>query len=168
MRQRFLGLCIAPLLLCLLDNTLTLVGQPAEYWAGDRSKVDEDSPTFNHLLQISPLADIAGVAVWMGVFVAIILLLPDTPALIVSIAVTIGHTSGAASWILDRYHFGYQLTMALTLLSASLLGVDIRWAWKAAPAGQYRLVCLPPVLRWLLIAGLFAIGVYLFLWPRTP
>jgi hypothetical protein len=33
-RQKFPGLCLPPILFCVLDFTLTLVFQPAEYWQG--------------------------------------------------------------------------------------------------------------------------------------
>jgi hypothetical protein len=169
MRNRFFGLCLPPLLLCLFDSTLTLVGQSSQYWAGNYWLANERNPTFNSLLNISPWADMAGIAVWMGVFVGILLLLPDTLALIVSIAVTFGHTVGAATWLYSRFfrsEYGYQMCNALFLFTAILLGTSIRWGWQAAPAQQYH-IGLKPILRWALIAVLFAVGVYLALWPRS-
>ena len=167
-RNRLLGLCLPPLLLCALDVTATLLGQSAEYWAGDYLRVNEGSPTFNHLLQIHPLAFVVGIVAWIAVFVGIILLSPDVLALILSIAVTFGHAAGAATWLLWRFHYGYQALNGLWLASAVLLGLGIRYGWQAAPSCEYRISGWPYWLRWLLIAGLFAIGVYLFLWPRMP
>jgi len=167
-RNRLLGLCLPPLVLCALDNTVTLLGQSAAYWAGNYLQVNEASPTANHLLQIHPIALIVGTAMWMAVFVCIILLLPDALALIVSIAVTFGHAAGAATWLLWRFHYGYQAANGLWLASAVLLGLGIRHGWRAVPSCQYRLSGWLLRVRWLLIAGLFAIGVYLFLWPRMP
>ncbi len=169
MRNRFFGLCLPPLLLCLLDGTLTLLGQSAEYWAGNYSQANEGSPSFNSMLNLSPWAAVALMAVWIGVFVGIILLLSDTLALIVSIAVTLGHTVGAASWIYFRFfrdQYGYQLCNALFLFTAVLLGTSIRWGWQAVPSEHYR-VGRKPILRWAAVAVLFAVGVYLFLWPHT-
>jgi hypothetical protein len=105
---------------------------------------------------------------WAGVFVGLILLLPDTLALIASLAVTFGHTVGAATWLLFRFQYGYQACNGLFLLSAVLLGLGIRVGWQAVPAHAYRLTGWSPVLRWGLVAGLFGVGVYLFLWPRMP
>jgi hypothetical protein len=166
--RRLLGLCLPPLALCALDGTLTLIGQSARYWAGDYARVNEGSPTFNHLLQIHPAAYVVGILVWAGVFVSILLLLPDTLALIVSIAVTLGHTVGAATWLLWRFHFGYQVCNGLFLTSAVILGLGIRWGWRAIPDREYRLQGWPWGLRWLLALVLFGVGVYLFLWPRMP
>jgi len=167
-RHRLLGLCFPPLLFCASDCTATLLGQSAAYWAGNYVRVNETSPTFNHLLQIHPAAFAIGMLMWMAVFVGMILLLPDTLALILSIAVTFGHTVGLATWLLWRFHYGYQAVNGLFLTSAVLLGLGIRWGWRAAPSCQYRLSGWPWVLRWALIVGLFAIGAYLFLWPRMP
>jgi hypothetical protein len=166
--RRLTGLCLPPLLFCTLDGTLTAFGQSAEYWAGDYACVREGSPTFNHLLQIHPAVFAAGLLVWAAVFVGIILLLPDTLALIVSITVTFGHTVGAATWLLWRFQFGYQVCNGLFLASAVILGLGIRWGWRAVPDWEYQLRGWPWGLRWMLALGLFAVGVYLFLWPRTP
>jgi hypothetical protein len=158
------------MLLCLLDNTLTLLGQSEEYWAGNYSQAREGSPTFDSLLRISPWADVAGIAVWIGVFVGIILLLPDTLALIVSIAVTLGHTVGAATWLYFYYYYpsqyGYQMCNALLLFTAVLLGTSIRWGWQAIPA-QHHHIGRKPILRWGAVAVLFAVIVYLALWPHS-
>lgn len=167
-RNRLLGLCLPPVLLCAFDNTVTLLGQSAEYWAGDYLRVNEASPTFHHLLQIHPLAFAVGIMAWMAVFVGIILLSPDILALIVSIAVTFGHAAGAATWLLWRFHYGYQAVNGLLLASAVLLGFGIRYGWRAVPSERYQFSGWLLRLRWLLIAGLFAIGTYLFLWPRMP
>jgi hypothetical protein len=167
LKRRLLGLCLPPLLLCLLDNTLTLVGQSAQYWAGNYLRANEGSPTFHQLLQTHPAAFIAGSAIWAMVFVGGILLLPDTLALIASIAITFGHTIGVATWLLYRFHCGYQLCNSLVLLSATLVGVGIRWGWRARPEPEYRLWKLPSLVRGGLAGLLLGVGMYVYLWPRN-
>jgi hypothetical protein len=164
-RQRFLGLGLPPLLFAVLDSSLTLAGQSAEYWSGRYERVNEMSPTFQQLLAIHPLAFVGGELVWVAVFLGIILLLPDTLALMASIAVTFGHTVGAATWVLWRFQFGYQACNGLFLLAAVTLGGGIRWGWRAGPPQEYR---LPLSLPWrcVLAAALFAVGAYLYLMPR--
>ena len=164
MRRRFVGLCLPAMIFCVLDTTLTLVRQSAQYWGGDYSQADERSPTFEHLLRISPLVDVAGTVVWIGVFVGIILLLPDILALIVSIAVTLGHAVGACTWVWE-FEAGYQICNGLILLAAVVLVLGIRYGWQAKPTELY-CVSMPSFRRWLLTACLFAIGLYLFLWPH--
>lgn len=165
-RQRFLGLCLPPLAFAMLDGSLTLAGQSAQYWDGAYSGVNEMSPTFHDLLAIHPLAFAGGFVGWMAVFVGLILLLPDTLALIACLVVTLGHAFGSATWIIWRFNFGYQACNGLFLLTAVSLGLGIRLGWRAGPPQEYRLPYLNAAWRWVLAAMLFGVGVYLFLWPR--
>ena len=167
LRQRLLGLCLPPILFCVLDFTLTLVFQPAEYWWGDRTRIIEGSPTFHYLLSTSPAAFIVGVLVWIAVFVALLLLLPDTPALVTSIAIVFGHTAGTAAWLRGRFPFDYQLLVSLFVLSAVAIGLGVRWGRQAAPKEPLQLGRLPGLWRWAMVAAFVAVVVYLFLWPRT-
>jgi hypothetical protein len=166
LRPRFLGLCLPPMLFCVLDFTLTLVWQPAEYWHGDRTCIIEGSPTFHQLLTISPAVFVVGVLVWMALFVSLLLLLPDTPALLTSVAISFGHTAGTAAWLRGRFSFDYQLLVGLFVLSAVSIGLRIRWGWQAAPREPVRLGRLSGLWRWAVIVALVAVTVYLFLWPR--
>ena len=168
MKARLVGLCLPPLLLCALDGSLTLAGQSSDYWAGQFSQVNEGSPTFHHLLALHPAAFAAGIVCWAAMFAAVILLLPDLGALILSIAVTFGHMAGAATWLLWRFQFGYQACNALFLATAVVLGLGIRWCWRAVPEKEYKFRGWPLGTRLLIATGLTVVGVYLFLWPRTP
>jgi hypothetical protein len=164
--RRLLGLCLPPLLFCALDCSLTLAGQSEEYWAGNYQRVNEMSPTFKHLLEVHPVAFALGNSAWAASFVGVILLLPDVLALIASIAVTLGHTVGAATWILWRFHYGYQAGNLLFACAAVALGLGIYYGWRAAPSDSYRLFGLSMALRWVIALVLVGVAVYLFLWPR--
>jgi hypothetical protein len=122
---------LPPLLFCGLDLSLTLLGQPPEYWAGDYRLVNEASPTFHDLLAYHPLAFLAGEVVWVALFTGLILLLPETLALIACIAIVFGHTAGAASWIVWRFELGYPICHGLFLLSAIVLALGIRTGFRA-------------------------------------
>lgn len=165
-RQRFIGLCVPPLLFSLLDAALTLAGQSEAYWSGVYSQVNEGSPTFHQLLAVHPLAFVGGIFVWIAIFCCVLLLVPDTPALVLSIAVTLGHTAGAATWVLWRFQFGYQVCNGLFLLAATAIGLGVRRGWHAEPRQGYSLP-LSMGWRWTIAAALFLVGVYLFLWPRS-
>jgi hypothetical protein len=145
-----------------------LAGQSPAYWSGDYAQENESSPTFNHLLQVHPAGFAAGILAWATVFVGIIVLLPETAALMMSIAVTLGHTAGAATWLLWRFQYGYQACNALFLASAVVLALGIRYGWRASPEHNYQFRGWSLGLRWLAATGLFCVCVYLFLWPRTP
>jgi hypothetical protein len=165
-KRRLIGLCLPPIVFCTLDGALTLLGQSEAYWAGMRHTANELSPTFHQLLMVHPWAAVAGFLAWMAIFVGVILLLPGMLALSMSIAVTIGHTAGACTWLVFRFEFGYQVCNVLFLLSALALGGGISWGWKARPIDEYRFP-LAPVWRWLSIAALVAAAAYLFIVPRT-
>jgi hypothetical protein len=49
------------------------------------------------------------------------------------------------------------------LFTAVLLGTSVRWGWRAIPAQHYHLG-LKPVLRWIAVAVVFAVGIYLTFW----
>ena len=166
LRQRFLGLCVPPLVFWALDLTLTLVGQSAEYWQGHWGHVNVGPPTFEYLLAVHPAAFAAGMAGWAAIFVMVLLLLPDTLALIVSVVIVLGHAAGSATWIYYHFKCGYQMCNGLFLLAAVAIGIGVRWGWQASRNEALRLDHMPQFWRWTLILLLVGVGVYLFLWPR--
>ncbi len=167
-RRRLFGLCLPPAAAASLDAVLTLRGQSAEYWAGNYAWVNELSPSFHHWLSFHPLVFAVGFLGWVLVFAALILLLPRTLALATSLAVTVGHTWGATTWLLYRFHYGYQACQGLFVVTALVLALGIDRVWGGtgpksdAPVGEH----WPLLLRWGTIAALFGIVAYLFLWPR--
>jgi hypothetical protein len=165
--RRFIGLCLAPIIFCLLDNGLTVVGQDSRYWGGNYQLVNEGSPTFHHLLSIHPLAFVGGATAWIAIFVTIILLLPEAAAMVISAAVVLGHSVGAATWLLWHFRFGYQACNALFFVAAMAIVWSLRWTLKAPlPLGPMLWPSLSSTFRWLLIVVLFSAGAYLYLIPR--
>ena len=121
MRKRRVWLCVPPFALCVLDQTITLVGQPAAYWGGDYSLAHEGNPWFHWLLQQHPLAFEAGILAWITLFSSLIIFLPQRVAMTISIAIVLGHAWGASTWIYWRIPNGYWFVLALYLVSASLI-----------------------------------------------
>ncbi len=152
-------------LLAVLDGTVTLIGQPEAYWAGDHSRVLEGTPGFRVLLTYVPAAFVAGQIVWELAFVGMILLLPSTPALAVSLMFTLGHTIGAFSWI-NQFHSPHtrELPIVINAISAVGLALGIRW-WACSPRVDTPLgASLPNAIRWAIIAMLWAVPI-LYSWP---
>ncbi len=114
-------LCLPPIALCGIDHGATLWWQSAAYWQGNYATALEMNPQFNWLLQQHPLAFEAGVVAWIGVFSAAILWLPRRWASASALAITIGHTVGASSWIAVHLTFGYWAELALCVVSALLV-----------------------------------------------
>jgi hypothetical protein len=164
LRRRLIGLCLVPVLLAVLDGSVTLIGQPEAYWAGDHSKVLEGTPGFRVLLTYGPAAYVAGLAVWVLAFVGMILLLPPTLALAVCLQFTLGHTLGAFSWI-NRFPHGRELPLLINAAAALGLALGIRW-WACAPQDDTHLGArLPNAIRWA-IAGLLCAVPIFYTWPR--
>jgi hypothetical protein len=124
-RKRKLLLCIAPISLCLLDQTVTLIGQSSQYWGGDYAVGKEGNPLYLRLLQQHPLAFEAGILAWILLFCAVICFAPRRAALAISVAIVLGHAWGASSWICYRLVHGYWIVIGLYLVS----GIIIAWTW---------------------------------------
>jgi hypothetical protein len=120
---------------------------------------------FHILLTHGPVAYIAGLSGWVLAFVGMILLMPQTLALAVSIAITLGHAIGASSWLLD-FQYGYQMYSGMCVFAAVGLAVGIRWGWRAEPQNDAPVgMRLHWGLRWLIIAGFCGVEIY-YLWPH--
>jgi hypothetical protein len=117
----------APVLLCLLDQGLTLCGQPSAYWAGDYTKAEEGNPIGRWCLEQHPAAFAAETFLWIALFGSLVVLLPWQLAKTVSLGVALGHIVGSAMWIWWRLE-QYWLFPVLLLSSAGL----IVWTWEQA------------------------------------
>ena len=162
-KRRLLGLCAPPFVLGLIDGSLTLVGQSSFYWANYQA-VNEANPVFSSLLQVHPLVFLAGVVVWQLMLCAMLLVLPEVLALILSIAFTFGYTIGSGSWLFERLELGYHLANGYYLLSACVLGLGIRYAiGRDAPAAEVLKVSAEMRLK--VGIGVVALGALLWLYP---
>ncbi|MEX0676045.1 MAG: hypothetical protein WD063_03150 [Pirellulales bacterium] len=147
----------------ILDGTLTLCGQSAEYWQGNYENVNESHPVFRLFLQYHPGVFAAGVLLVHLVLAGLILLLPQTLALGTSITVATVSCFYASTWLREFGLGGIRYRVALFTLCGFMLAVGIRWGWQAEPAGDTPLFAgLPWPARWLAIVVLFGIFALLF------
>jgi hypothetical protein len=162
-----LWLLLPPIALCALDAGLTLYGQGAEYWSGNHAAVNEISPSFHDYLAVHPLVAAGAFLLWIGIFSAMILLLPELLALVVSMAIVLGHMVGAESWLAYRFH-QYQACNALSLVTAALVVVSFKRGQNGdgRAALDWERTGLPGWVRWLAIAGLVVLPTWWFLVPR--
>lgn len=161
---RRLVLVVPGLVIAQLDAAITLYGQPALYWSGDRLAANEASPTFFWLLTIHPAAFEVGVLAWLSMFAAAIVLTGELVATVLAIAVALGHAFGIATWLMFRFD-AYQAVNGLMLFTAVLLGVSIHIAHNRDKESFAFRGWSAPV-RFTLVAVMVAIGVYLFLVPH--
>lgn len=162
-KRRFLGLCVPPLVLGLVDGSLTLVGQSSFYWENYLA-VNEANPIFASLLQVHPVAFLAGAVAWLAMLCTMIVLLPQLAALILSIAITFGHTIGSGNWLFGHFELGYQLANGYYLLSACALGLGIRYAMGSGMPDA-DVLKVPADVRAKIGGAVFALGALLYLFP---
>jgi hypothetical protein len=162
-KRRFVGLCAPPLALGALDGLLTVLGQSSVYWT-NHAATNEANPVFSALLQAGPLAFLLVALLWLAMLGTMILVLPRLPALILSLAISFGHTVGSGSWLFDHFELGYHLANGYYLASASLLGVGILHA-IGHQAEEPEVIRASPGTRLKIGGTVFALSVLLFLFP---
>jgi hypothetical protein len=131
MSKNRIWLCLGPTLLCLLDGCLTLYGQPAAYWQGSTHLAEELNPLGLWALERHPLCFTAVLLCWIGAFATIILSLPLGVAVACSFLIQLGHTVGAALWVIRE--FGWIACIPLLLASS----VALEMTWKKAGIGRH-------------------------------
>jgi hypothetical protein len=164
-QRRLVGMWLPCLLAYLFDIGLTLHGQPAEYWAGDYTRTTEGAPFVRKLFELHPVAAMAGEAVWAGIILALVLLLPEVLAVIFAIAVVFGHAAGGYTWLGIVPARAWFITAdGVFVAAAALLGVGLYWS-LCGPATT-PLLRRQPLVRGGLIAGAVALACYMYLVPQ--
>src|SRR5262245_15517608 len=123
---RRVRLWLVPVAFCAVDVTATLLGQPSDYWAGQRDQVREANPVADAILRWHPLAFVVGAVALMGVYVLLIERLPRNLARVASFVIVFLHAVGAATWFVRLGVVGYALAVGWLLLGSLLLS----WAWR--------------------------------------
>jgi hypothetical protein len=127
MRKK-IWLCVPFVVLAAIDFGLTLRGQSPAYWQGDRSAVNEIFPLFAWGLWHGPVPFLFVCLLWVLVLSALIVVLPDIVSQVLSLALVIGHTWGAMTWLAYRLRVEYYLCILLFILSAVLfIGAQAKW-----------------------------------------
>lgn len=163
-RQTHVRLLIAPITLAVFDCGITLWFQAPGYWGGGNRVVNEAQFEANWLMYVHPIAGLVFHALWIGAFSFVILSVPLRAAIIAATAVTLGHTVGAASWVLlhfpHPYHSANVLAVTAALLLAGSLPIPTADRSEKAPASWPRR---------LIIGAIIAAAVFVCLIPHgTP
>lgn len=93
-----------------------------------------------------------------------ILVLSRLAALILSIAITFGHTIGSGNWLFDRLELGNQLANGYYLLSACALGLGIHYAMTSGMPDA-DVLDVPANVRARIGIAVFALATLLWLFP---
>jgi hypothetical protein len=158
--QRFVALCVPFLFALAVDGVATQAGQSAEYWSGDFTRANEMVTTLNDLLRIHPVAHAAGFLAHAAMICLLILLLPRLLAMVASLSATIGHATGAFTWL--AYHFRFSFAVCQLFICCVALVISIcltrRWSFE----NDHPMLADKPLARWTLITLLVSIPVCLF------
>ena len=127
-------LCLPPFLFCLLDQGFTLWNQSEQYWRGHYAVALEANPVSYRFLSEHLLIYTVGVMVWILLFLLLIVSLPRRLAMILSVAITFGHTWGLVGWVMQcsvipgmpgcgsySAFYGYWISLTLILVAAIML-----------------------------------------------
>jgi hypothetical protein len=129
-------LCVAPASVCAIDAALTLVFQPAAYWAGEFDQVREFSPLDRWMLAQHPFAFVAWVGIWITAFSLVLLWLPTRFSLALAVTLILGNAAGASSWVGARLPGGFWIGLGFFLVIAMLVVATWQRAGVLAPADR--------------------------------
>jgi hypothetical protein len=124
-------LLIPPLFLIVCDWALTLWFQSNKYWNGGYEHFREAHPVGQLLVGSHPLAFTVGIFFWMLIIWLILHMLPLRGAVIVSLAITMGHAYGASTWVGNLLPGG-PVASGMVFLFASALFVFVYERLKKA------------------------------------
>lgn len=125
-------LCLPPTIFCILDNGVTLWNQSGRFWSGQYLMAEEANPLAIQLLSHHPLLFVAGLTIWIILFIVLIVVLPIRLAMILSVSITFGHLWGGANWVMNcsvmprcsyTPFYAYWICLILILLAAILMVV---------------------------------------------
>jgi hypothetical protein len=115
-------IAFAPALACGADVAMTLLGQPAAYWAGDRSRATDFNPVARALLELHPLAFPVAALVGLILLSIVLVTWPNRRlAYVLAFAVTFAQAVAAAGWLVRYGLLGCIVAAALLLIVERLL-----------------------------------------------
>jgi hypothetical protein len=154
----------------MLDVGLTLHGQPANYWAGDYARTTEGASFYRRLYALHPAAGVGGQVLFICLVAGLLVMLPEVLAVVLAIAVVLGNTYGASTWVtaalVSRTAWGqptpvnwYQASNGMFLAAAVVVGVGVHWVVRSsAMLGRVEARSLAGWQRWVLVS-LLLVGI---------
>lgn len=116
-----LVLLVSPLFAAVVDCAVTIMYQPAAYWAGNLDVHDEVNPVGKMFLQWHQSGIFILSALWLLLVAIAIIKLPIKFSFYFSLIVVMCHTLAASSWLLPRlplyFTMGYAAFNAILYLS---------------------------------------------------
>jgi hypothetical protein len=111
------------------DVVLTLVGQPAAYWAGNYGSVVEFNPIAYQFLAAGPVWCLLAAVVWLLLLGAVVLAWRHPVTDWIAYLLALGHAVGGSSWLV-RFG-GWPAAIAYLAVAAAVS----RWCWRRGELG---------------------------------
>src|SRR3990172_6511852 len=99
-----LWLCLPAIAGGILDTTVTLMGQPAEYWRTSYTLANEGNPLAIGFITFHPLAFVGYALVELVVVSLLIIMLPGRVSKVLSAFYTIGSTIQFYNWMFGHLY----------------------------------------------------------------
>lgn len=117
---------------CGADVAMTLVGQPAAYWAGNRAAAQDFNPLARGLLEVHPAAFPLAAAVGLVVLAVVFHIRPGARfAIVIAFVVTFAQSVAAAGWLIRYGPLGWVGALLVLLIAERLWTLATRPAAKA-------------------------------------
>lgn len=116
-----LWLCLPVMMTCLLDVSLTLLGQPAEYWITSFSVVNEANPICRLLLTVHPLLFVLYNLCELLIVSVMIMAFPVLVSKTISVFYTIGSAKAIYYWMVGSLHYSFFISNMVLIFPAIIL-----------------------------------------------
>ncbi len=122
-------LCWVMVGVIFFDDTNTLLGQPASFWQHPET-ADEFNRLTHFFMSRGWMWYCAEQLVYIAGMFLLARVLPGKAALIVLLALILGHFDGGSSWLAHRWHFGTQGMVIYAIILAAIM------VWAAFPSTE--------------------------------
>jgi hypothetical protein len=129
-----LWLCLPIIVAELLDSSVTMLGQPAEYWKGSYQLVNEFNPFARWFMVIHPLGAIFYILLDIAAICLMVFILPLTLSKVLAAFWTIGSAKAVYNWLAGPLDMGWWISNIVLLVPAILLV----YAFEKAAVNQTR------------------------------
>ena len=129
-----LWLCVPIIITDILDATVTMLGQPSEYWKGSYNLVSEFNPFARWLLTIHPTGIVIYTILDIAVISTLIIFLPLMISKTLSAFWAIGSAKAIYNWLVGPLHMGWWISNLVILIPTIILVYAFEKARNHQPA----------------------------------
>lgn len=119
--ERKLWLCIPVIITDLIDITVTMLGQPAEYWNGSYDLVREFNPIARWFMVLHPAGALVYIILDILMISLLIIVLPMLLSKILSAFWAIGSAKAIYNWLVGPLHMGWWMSNLVILIPTTIL-----------------------------------------------